>query len=78
VQDPERIHVTGLVEAFLATLAPLLRRPQPQAWLQMRGLPVGLADALDVSLVEPFRTWAALSPLVDVVPSAVLRVGWRS
>jgi hypothetical protein len=44
----------------------------PQAWLLMRGLPLGLVDVVDPSLVEPFRTWAAVCSLLDLVSGNVV------
>lgn len=44
----------------------------PQAWLLMRGLPVGLVDVPDLSLVDPFGTWAAARSPVDVVTGSVI------
>jgi type IV secretion system protein VirD4 len=39
---------------------------QPQAWLLMRGLPVGFVESLDLSGVSPFLSWALLRGVVDV------------
>jgi hypothetical protein len=60
------VEVPRLPVASLAALRP------PQAWLLLRGLPVGLVDTCDLALVEPFRTWSDLGPLLDIVPGAAV------
>lgn len=57
----------GWVEVPRLPAAAIAAVRSPQAWLLMRGLPVGLVDALDHSLVEPWRMWASQRPVVAVV-----------
>ena len=55
------VEVPRLPAAVIAGVRP------PQAWLLMRGLPIGLVNVLDLCLIEPFLTWAAVCAVVDIV-----------
>ena len=68
----------GWVEVPRLPVAAIAGVRSPQAWLLMRGLPVGLVDVLDLSLVVPFSIWTALRPVVDVVPTIAIRGESRS
>jgi type IV secretory pathway TraG/TraD family ATPase VirD4 len=38
----------------------------PHGWMLMRGTPVGLVEAGDISRLDPFRPWSALGLVMDV------------
>jgi hypothetical protein len=56
------VEVTRLPAAVIAGVRP------PDAWLLLRGLPIGLVEALDLSGLTPFSSWSGLSTVVEVSP----------
>ncbi len=42
--------------------------PEGCAWVLMPGAPLGVIDVADHQLVDPFASWACMSPVVDAVP----------
>jgi hypothetical protein len=57
----------GWVEVPRLPAAVIAGGKAPKAWVLMRGLPLGLVEVLDVSLVEPFDGWTSLGSVVDVL-----------
>jgi hypothetical protein len=57
----------GWVEAARLPAGVIAGMRTAHAWVLMRGLPVGLVNALDLPLVEPFRSWSMLPSLFDVI-----------
>jgi TraM recognition site of TraD and TraG len=57
----------GWVEVPRLPAAVIAGVPPPDAWLLLRGMPIGLVDALDLSALMPFSSWSGLSTLAEVV-----------
>jgi type IV secretion system protein VirD4 len=49
-----------------------------QAWIVLRNCPLGLIEVRDFTTLSPFREWAAMSPVLDVVTATARSAGQRN